>query len=162
MSFFSCGTSFSPSTRLKNSTVSSSVSRRSSCRYGGESLMPRSGKVLIGPSADALRPLIVTSLKNRSVLQVVHQVVGVVRRRVADRALRLAEEQRLAAPLGLARLRRIEPAEDVQLRRRREVEQVLELAHGVHLAAALERADALARRRASCRRRSTRPAARTR
>ena len=43
------------------------------------------------------------------------------------------------------RLRRIEPAEDVQLRRRREVEEVLELAHEMHLAAALERVDALAR-----------------
>ena len=27
--------------------------------------MPRSGKVLMGPSAEALRPLIVVSLKNR-------------------------------------------------------------------------------------------------
>src|SRR5450432_2877132 len=65
-SFFSCSINFNSNTRLKNSTVSSSVSNRSSCRYGGESLMPRSGKVLIGPSADALRPLMVTSLKNRS------------------------------------------------------------------------------------------------
>ena len=40
----------------------------------------------------------------------------------------------------------IEPSEDVQLRRGREVEQVLELAHEVHLAAALERVHALPRR----------------
>ena len=124
--------------------------------------MPRSGKVLIGPSADALRPLIVTSLKKRSDLQVVHQVVGVVRRRVAGRALRLAEEQRLAAQLGLAGLRRVELAEDVQLRRRREVEQVLELGHEVHLAAALEQVHALARGARRGRRRSRRRAARTR
>ena len=31
------------------------VSRRSSCRYGGESLIPRSGKVLMGPSVDDCR-----------------------------------------------------------------------------------------------------------
>ena len=91
--------SFSSSTRLKNSTVSSSVSSRPSCRYGGESLMPRSGKVLIGPSAAAIRPLIVIRLEEPLRLQVVHQVVGVVRRRVAGRALGLAEEERLAAQL---------------------------------------------------------------
>src|SRR5690606_4383050 len=34
-SCFSSAVSFRPSTRLKNSTVSSSVSSRSSCRYGG-------------------------------------------------------------------------------------------------------------------------------
>ena len=56
-SAFSSAVSFSPSTRLKNSTVSSSVSSRPSCRYGGESLMPRSGNVLIGPSPTAVRPL---------------------------------------------------------------------------------------------------------
>src|SRR5262249_44829813 len=65
-SCFSALVSFSRSTRLKNSTVSSSVKSRSSCRYGGVSLIPRRGKVLIGPSAEALRPLIVVSLKNRS------------------------------------------------------------------------------------------------
>ena len=41
------------------------------------------------------------------------------------------------------RLRRIELAEHVELRRRREVEQRLELGHEVHLAAALEDVDAL-------------------
>ena len=103
--------SFVPRTRLKNSTVSSSVSSRPSCRYGGESLMPRSGKVLIGPSALAMRPLIMLRLVEALGLQVVHEVVGVVRRRVAGRALRLAEEERLrrAAPARVA-LRRIELA----------------------------------------------------
>ena len=36
-------------------------------QVGRRVLDARSGNVLIGPSADALRPLIVTSLKNRSV-----------------------------------------------------------------------------------------------
>ena len=35
-------------------------------KYGGESLMPRSGKVLIGPSAVAMRPRMVCGLKKRS------------------------------------------------------------------------------------------------
>src|SRR4029450_11332923 len=48
---FSRAGSCTPRTGLKNSTVSSSVSSRPSCRYGGESLMPRRVKVLIGPSA---------------------------------------------------------------------------------------------------------------
>src|ERR1035437_1467120 len=41
--FFFCSFSFKSSTRLKNSTVSSSVNRRSSCRYGGDSLIALSG-----------------------------------------------------------------------------------------------------------------------
>src|SRR5438132_2099073 len=48
---FSRGVSCTPRTTLKNSTVSSSVKRRPSCIDGGESLIPRSVKVLIGPSA---------------------------------------------------------------------------------------------------------------
>ena len=48
--------------RLKNSTVSSSVSSRPSWKYGGDSLMPRSGNVLIGPCLVATRPLIVCVL----------------------------------------------------------------------------------------------------
>jgi len=50
-SFFSCAFMLICSTKLKNSTVSSSVSKRPSCKYGGESLIPRKGNVLIGPSA---------------------------------------------------------------------------------------------------------------
>src|SRR3954447_24054820 len=49
-SCFSCEASFSCSTMLKNSTVSSSVKHRPSCRYGGLSLILRSVKVLMGPS----------------------------------------------------------------------------------------------------------------
>src|SRR5437870_5440041 len=48
---FSRGVSCTPRTTLKNSTVSSSVKRRPSCIDGGKSLIPRSVKVLIGPSA---------------------------------------------------------------------------------------------------------------
>ena len=48
-------------------------------------------------------------------VQVVHLVVEVGRRRVADRALRLAEEQLLAAQLALGRLLRVEAAQRGQL-----------------------------------------------
>jgi len=44
-SFFSCAVSLSCRTMLKNSTVSSSVSNRPSCIYGGLSLIPRSVNV---------------------------------------------------------------------------------------------------------------------
>src|SRR5262249_37084608 len=57
--FFSWASSFSSSTRLKNSTASSKVGSRPSWKYGGDSLMPRSGKVLIGPCLVATRPLCV-------------------------------------------------------------------------------------------------------
>src|SRR5436190_17002983 len=59
MSLFSSADNFVLSTILKNSTVSSRVSNRPSCRYGGESLIPRRGNVLIGPCVVATRPLIV-------------------------------------------------------------------------------------------------------
>src|SRR6266850_6613368 len=66
-------------------------------------------------------------------VQVVHLVVEVGRRRMAGRALRLAEEQLLAAQLALGRLRRVETAERRQLGRGREVEHVLHLRHVRHL-----------------------------
>src|ERR1700730_5121851 len=66
---FSSPVNFVPSTRLKNSTVSSSFSRRPSCIYGGESLMPRSGKVFTAPSPTSLNPLIIVGLKKRSILR---------------------------------------------------------------------------------------------
>src|ERR1700688_4363105 len=47
---FSSAVSFSSRTRLKNSTVSSSVKSRPSWKYGGLSLIPRSVNALIGPS----------------------------------------------------------------------------------------------------------------
>ena len=60
--FFSCASSFVSRIRLKNSTVSSKVNKRPSCRYGGLSLMPRNGNVLIGPCLVATRPLCVCVL----------------------------------------------------------------------------------------------------
>src|SRR5262249_17413252 len=71
-------------------------------------------------------------------LQVVHQPIGIVGRRVADRALALAEKDLLTMHLGSCRLFRIELAEEVELRRRWEVEQFLKLGHEVDLAAAVE------------------------
>ena len=56
-SAFSCPVNFRSSTRLKYSTVSSSVSSRPSCKYGGVSFIPRSGKVFIGPSDAIIIPL---------------------------------------------------------------------------------------------------------
>src|SRR5216684_2200248 len=79
-------------------------------------------------------------------LQIVHRVVGVMRRRVAGGALALAEEHLLSAQLGLGGLDRIELAvHDAQLGGGREVEQFLHLRHEVHLAAALQDVDALLR-----------------
>ncbi len=147
-SFFSSSVSFVSRIRLKNSTVSSSVSSRPSCKYGGVSLMPRSGNVLIGPSLGRRAAVDRLRLVEALDLQVVHRVVGVVRGRVAGRALGLAEEQRLAAHsrVSVAFFGSSLPS-TFELRGRREVEQVLELGHEVDLAAAFQRVDALARGR---------------
>ena len=59
-------------------------------------------------------------------------------------ALGLAEEQRLAPELALGGLAGVELAEDVELGRGREVQEVLDLGHEMHLAAALQDVDALA------------------
>src|SRR6266481_6822010 len=53
-------------------------------------------------------------------LEIMHQVVGVIGRGVAGTAPALAEEDLLAAQFGLRGLGRIEPAEHVELRGRRE------------------------------------------
>ena len=66
---------------------------------------------------------------------------------MAHRALGLAEEDRLAAQFLCGGFLGIELAEDVELGRRREVEQVLELGHEVDLAAALQDVDAFLRGR---------------
>ena len=145
-SCFSAFVSFVPRTTLKNSTVSSSVSRRPSCRYGGVSLIPRSGNVLILPSVHGHVVLDHLRLEEAAGLQIVHLIVRVVRRRVAGRALALAVEHRLAAQLCLRGLRRIELAEHVECGRGREIQDVLELRHEMHLAAALQDVDALLRR----------------
>src|SRR5713101_9226374 len=59
--------------------------------------------------------------------EIVHRVVGVIRRGMAVSALRLAEEELLALQLRLRRQRRIELPVEPELRRRREVEDLLEL-----------------------------------
>src|SRR4029077_10274877 len=62
-------------------------------------------------------------------MQIVHLVVEVEGRRVTRRALRLAEEQLLAAQLALGRLLRVEATQRSQLRRGREAEHILHLGH---------------------------------
>jgi hypothetical protein len=61
-SYFSPAVSLVPRMRLKNSTVSSKLRKRPSCRYGGESLMPRIGNLtlafsqnLVGLARGAMR-----------------------------------------------------------------------------------------------------------
>src|SRR5215475_2390412 len=78
-------------------------------------------------------------------LEIVHQVVGIVGRGVADTALALAEEYLLPAQLGGSGLARIELSEHVELRRWRESKHCLELGHDIDLMAALENVDALLR-----------------
>ena len=104
--------------------------------------MPRSGNVLIGPSPLAMRPLIICGLKNRSSLQVVHGVVGVIGRRMATR--------RIAALPKNTSWPRISDAvaffgsslpNNVELGRRREVEDLLELGHEMDLAAPFQNID---------------------
>src|SRR5882757_6530325 len=79
-------------------------------------------------------------------LEIVHQVIGVVRRGVAGTALALAEEDLLPAQLGGGGLAWIELSEHVELRRRRESQKLLELGHDIDLMAALENVDAFLRR----------------
>ena len=97
-SFFSCSVSFVSRTRLWNSTVSSRVRSRPSCRYGGVSLMPRSGNVLIDPSPTGHAAVVHLRLEEPLGVQVVHRVVGVVRGGVAFGAPALLEEHLLPAP----------------------------------------------------------------
>src|SRR5665213_267102 len=76
-------------------------------------------------------------------LQIVRRVVGVIGRNMARRALRFAEKQLLPSELGFGGLLWIEFAKNVQLRRRWKVEQLLDLRHRLHLAAAVKNVDAL-------------------
>ncbi len=143
-SVFSCWFRLRDRTRLKNSTVSSSgeqavvvqVRRRVLDAAERERFDRAVGRGLAAVDHGFW-------LEESLRLQVVHQVVGVVRRRVAGRALALAEEDLLAALLAFGRLRRVELAEEVELRGRWEVEEFLELGHEVDLAAAFERVNAL-------------------
>ena len=106
--------------------------------------MPRSGKVLIGPSAARHHAVDHARLVEALGLQIVHR--GCRCSTAPGGSSRTAPCRRRAAwPRSSARvaLRRIELAVDAELRRRREVEQLLELGHEVDLAAALEDVDAL-------------------
>ena len=76
-------------------------------------------------------------------LEIVHQVVGIVRRGVAGAAPALAEEDLLAAQLGGGSLARIKLAEHVEFRCRRETELLLEFRHQVDLVDATEDIQAL-------------------
>ena len=95
-SAFSSG--FKPSARtvLKNSTVSSSVSNRPSCGYGGESLIPRNGDVMMAVGG---RHHAVHQLRFVEPLgpQIMLRVVRLVRGWITDAALRFAMENGLDA-----------------------------------------------------------------
>src|SRR5882757_9244008 len=82
-------------------------------------------------------------LEEATGLQIVHQVVGVVRRRVAGGTLALTQKNFLPAQLLWGRFRWIEMPEKVELGRRRKVQEFLEFGHEVHLAAALQNVHAL-------------------
>src|SRR5450755_940625 len=79
-------------------------------------------------------------------LEIVHQVIGIVGRGVADTALALAEEDLLAAQLGGSGLAWIELSEHIELWRRWEPQHCLELGHDVDLMTAFENVYALLRR----------------
>ena len=74
--------------------------------------MPRSGKVLIGPSAVAMTPLIIR----------VREIVGVKGRLMASDAGCFTKKQSLPTHFGLVALSRIDLAIDAQLRCLREVQ----------------------------------------
>src|SRR6202171_2807250 len=76
-------------------------------------------------------------------LEIVHQVVGVIGRGVAGTAPALAEEDLLAAQFGLRGLARIENAEHVELRCRREAQLLLEFRHQAYLGDPVEGVHAL-------------------
>src|SRR5258706_13193794 len=71
-------------------------------------------------------------------LEIVHEVIRVVRRLMTHRALAFAEEYGLAAQLSGRCFGTVEVAEDVELRCRREVQHLLEFRHLMDLAAAIE------------------------
>ena len=108
-SCFSPFDSFNSSTKLKNSTVSSRVRQRPSVQVRRAILDAAKRKALdravacltVRESACSCKSCIWLSRKNA--------------RRVADRALRLAEDQLLAAKLALGRFLRVEAAQRGQL-----------------------------------------------
>ncbi|MBK5295299.1 MAG: bacterioferritin [Acidobacteriia bacterium] len=76
-------------------------------------------------------------------LEIVHEVIGVIRGLMAFRAPRLAKEQLLAAKFRRIRPFGIEFPIHAELRSRGKVQQFLKLGHGVHLAPAVENVHAL-------------------
>jgi len=77
--------------------------------------------------------------------EIMHQVVGIIGRLMAARALALTEEDLLTTHFGWRRLGGIKLAKQVKLGRGREVQHLLDVGHEVDLAAALERVHALLR-----------------
>ena len=71
-------------------------------------------------------------------LQIMHQVVGVVRSLMAFRAARFAKEQLLTTHFGGIRFSGIELPIDTELRSRRKIEYLLKLGHSMYLTAAIE------------------------
>src|ERR1022692_4884226 len=78
-------------------------------------------------------------------LEIVHEVVRVIRGLMTFHAPRLAKEQLLAAHFRRIRPLRIEFPVHAELRCRRKVQQCLKLCHGVHLAPTVENVHALLR-----------------
>ena len=103
--------------------MSSSVSDRPSCKYGGLSLIPRSVKGL-----DRTVARFVPSESFH--VQVVHLMIEIERRGMTLRALGLAEEQLFAAQFALGgSIANKLTGRHIEFRRRREIEHVLHLRH---------------------------------
>src|SRR6202140_4276612 len=71
-------------------------------------------------------------------VQVAHQVVGVIRSRMASGTLSLAEENFLAVQFLRRCFFRVQLSEHVKFGRRRKIEYLLKFRHVVNLAAALQ------------------------
>jgi hypothetical protein len=69
--------------------------------------------------------------------QIVHEIVGVIRRRVATSAIPLPKKQLLPPHLGLTRRFFVQLAVNAEFGSRRKVQDCLELCHGMHLVAAI-------------------------
>src|SRR6266446_2382959 len=98
---------------------------------------------LDGSVADCIHAVNHLRLEEALGLEIVHQVVGVVGGGVAGAALSLTEEDILPPQLSGRGFARIELAEHVQLRCRRETQLLLEFRHQVDLIDAIEGIQAL-------------------
>ena len=76
-------------------------------------------------------------------LQVVHQIIGEIRSRMAGPTLSFAEENLLSMELSSGSFLGIKSAVDIQFRRGRKIQKLLELSHKMNLATALQDVDAL-------------------